>query len=81
MIIKPRVLLTARIIYWLPDRCGLLQEFMLQHEDELPDLPRLWEFVQFWRTSVEGKLRRVEYAYRPTAGITLRTSSFNGTIQ
>jgi uncharacterized protein Usg len=51
-------LTTAEIIYRLPDHPALLQSFIWQKFD-LPDLPELRKFLEFWKLNIEGKLHSV----------------------
>ncbi|MEK7098736.1 MAG: hypothetical protein AAB908_02430 [Patescibacteria group bacterium] len=60
LVIAPKVLVSARFLYF-PARSGVLREFNLQHDDVLPDLPWLFDFISFWKREIDGKLRRVEW--------------------
>ena len=52
-------LTTAEIIYRLPDHPALLQSFIWQKFDLAPDFPELNKFLEFWKSSIEGKLHSV----------------------
>lgn len=52
-------LTTAEIIYHLPDHPKLLQTFIWQDYDKLPDFPKLLRFLEFWSKSLDGKLHSV----------------------
>ena len=52
-------LTTAEIIYRLPDHPALLQTFIWQKFDLAPNFPELQKFLEFWKTSIEGKLHSV----------------------
>lgn len=60
-----RVRTTAEILYWRPDHPQLLQSYLWQDDDLIPGLPKLRGFLKFWRSKLEGKLHRVEYAWYP----------------
>jgi uncharacterized protein Usg len=49
-------LLTAHITYRRPDHKWLLQEFLWQDYDALPDYPKLMRFLTFWQREIEGPL-------------------------
>ena len=49
-------LLTAHITYRRPDHLWLLQDFIWQDYDALPDYPKLIRFLRFWQTKIEGPL-------------------------
>lgn len=56
----PKRLVTAQVFYRLPDYRSILQFFVLQKEDEVPECPRILEFLEFWSRSIEGPLHSVE---------------------
>ncbi len=56
-------LVTSEILYQLPDFPSLVQEFIWQEYDRVPELPRLWEFLKFWELHIDGPLVKVSYAY------------------
>ena len=55
-------LVTAEIIYRLPDHPTLLQTFVWQNYDIAPDFPGLRKFLNFWQRSIEGRLHTVKVA-------------------
>ncbi|NDE90969.1 MAG: hypothetical protein EB059_07525 [Alphaproteobacteria bacterium] len=55
-------LTTAEILYRIPDHPQLLQSFIWQDLDLLPQFPVLRRFLSFWQTSLEGKLYQVRIA-------------------
>jgi uncharacterized protein Usg len=57
-------LLTARILYYMPDHQSLLQEFIWQTYDEAPDFPELYKFLRFWREKLDGPIHAVYIAHR-----------------
>lgn len=58
-------LITAEILYHLPDHPTLLQSFIWQQYDVAPDFPMLQRFLDFWERSIEGKLHSVKLASVP----------------
>ena len=56
-------LLTAHIIYRRPDHLWLVQDFIWQEYDALPDFPRLMKFLHFWRTKLDGPLVSVRVSH------------------
>ncbi|MCB1651948.1 MAG: Usg family protein [Alphaproteobacteria bacterium] len=55
-------LITAKILYHLPDFEALLQEFIWQDYDRAPDFPVLHGFLGFWEEEIEGRLHSVYVA-------------------
>ena len=52
-------LATAEILYHLPDHPTLLQSFIWQNMDIVPDYPELKKFLDFWERNLDGKLHSV----------------------
>ncbi|MBA5777649.1 usg protein [Stappia sp. F7233] len=57
-------LLTAEILYRLPDHPKLLQSFIWQTFDLAPEFPELKKFLDFWQRDLEGPLYSVRLAHR-----------------
>lgn len=54
---------TADIIYRLPDAPLILQQFIWQDDDIVPEFPVLKKFLDFWQKNLDGKLYRVRVAH------------------
>ena len=52
-------LLTAEILYHLPDHPHVLQSFTWQTMDVPPRFPRLISFLDFWSHEIDGMLHSV----------------------
>ena len=52
-------LTTAEILYHLPDHPGILQTFIWQEYDLLPNFPELHKFLDFWAHNIEGRMHSV----------------------
>ncbi|MFQ5957727.1 MAG: usg protein [Alphaproteobacteria bacterium] len=55
-------LTTAEIVYHLPDHPGVLQSFVWQALDMAPRYPVLSRFLEFWQSSLDGKVHSVRVA-------------------
>ncbi len=55
-------LTTAEILYHLPDHPTLLQTYVWQEYDLLPEFPELKKFLDFWERELDGKLHSVTVA-------------------
>ena len=53
-------LTTAEITYHLPDYPDLLQNFIWQELDLVPQFPQLRRFLEFWSHNLEGRLHSVK---------------------
>jgi uncharacterized protein Usg len=52
-------LLTAEVLFWMPDHPGLLQSFLWQTLDVAPRYPRLARFLDHWRREVDAAIHSV----------------------
>jgi len=57
-------LLTAEILYRLPDHPQLLQSFLWQTEDLAPKFPELNRFLNFWEREIDGSIHSVRVAHQ-----------------
>lgn len=78
-------LATANILYRLPDSSTLVEEFIYQDYDHLPEFPRMRRLVRHWKQTLDGPLVAVtvwhELLDRPTPilsvdGLTLSIDRF-----
>ena len=60
-----RQIVLVDIIYFLPDYRHLLQEFILQMEDLVPDIPHVHHFLDFWRTNIDAVIHEVNVSCSP----------------
>jgi len=68
LMLKGWRLTTAEILYRLPDHPALLQSFVWQELDLLPDFPALKKFLDFWEKKIEGKLYSVKICHADVIG-------------
>lgn len=64
MMLKGYGLTTAEFFYRMPDYGHVLNTFIWQDYDIAPDHPRLFEFVAFWQSEIEGPLHSVKFVHR-----------------
>lgn len=57
-------LTTAEILYRLPDHPTILQSYVWQDYDQVPEFPVLETFLDFWQREIEGPLHSVKVAYQ-----------------
>jgi len=60
--------LTAEILYRMPDHPHLLQTFIWQTLDRAPNFPELTRFLTFWQREIEGRLHSVRLAHQDLVG-------------
>lgn len=74
-------LTTAEILYHLPDYPELLQTFIWQDYDLPPNFPKLLDFLNFWESSLEGRLHSVRIAHSSPLFIPImRFPGFSGNL-
>ena len=61
--IQPVVL---RVYYWMPDYNNILQEFMWQLNDVVPEYPRVHKFLIHWHDNIEAVIETVEVSHGRT---------------
>lgn len=61
--LKGATLVTAEVLYYMPDHPKLLQTFMWQTLDMAPQLPRLSQFLDFWRREIEAVIHSVRVSH------------------
>lgn len=57
-------LTTAEFFYRMPDYTHVLNSYIWQEYDLAPDHPKLFEFVEFWKETIEGPLHSVRFTHR-----------------
>lgn len=62
MLIKDYRLTTVEILYRLPDHPALLQSFVWQEIDLVPEYPGLHKFLTFWRRELDASIHSVRVA-------------------
>ena len=53
---------TVQVVYYIPDYLNIVQEFMWQTEDQLPEYPRITKFLNYWDKNIDGPIKEV-YIY------------------
>lgn len=61
--LSTRVLVTVGITYYRPDFRSILQEFVWQTPDIVPELVRVHKFLCFWKDHIDAVVERVEVTY------------------
>ena len=59
LIIKLRELVLVNVNYWLPDYENVLQEFIWQTEDVVPEIPKVHNFLNFWHNNIDAVINEV----------------------
>ncbi|MEM1074452.1 MAG: usg protein [Pseudomonadota bacterium] len=57
-------LTTAEFYYHMPDYQNVLNSYIWQDYDLAPDHPKLFKFVEFWQSELDGPLHSVRFTHR-----------------
>ena len=60
MILKKLQLVTIDIFYYRPDYTSIIQEFLWQTEDIVPDLRRTHKFLNHWHQNIDAVVQEVQ---------------------
>ena len=60
IILRRKELILVGVIYYLPDYKSLLNEFYCQFDDIVPDIPRVHEFLNYWKNNIEAPIKEVK---------------------
>ncbi len=60
--IKKWTVATVQVVYYIPDYVHIVNEFMWQTEDTLPEYPRITKFLDYWDKNIECPIKEV-YIY------------------
>ena len=53
-------LVTIDVFYYRPDYRSLIQEFIWQTEDEVPELRRVHKFLNHWHQNIDAVIQEVQ---------------------
>ena len=62
MILRRKSIGTVAILYWMPDYNNVLQEFVWQTSDIVPEYPRVHRFLNYWQENIEAVISEVRIA-------------------
>lgn len=67
-ILSTPVLVTVNVTYYRPDYRNILQEFLWQVPDVVPQLIRVHRFLNFWREEIDAVIHQIEVAIPDKTG-------------
>jgi uncharacterized protein Usg len=59
MLLRRKSLITVNVVYFRPDYVHILNEFIWQTDDLVPELPRVHRFLRYWHTSIDAIISEV----------------------
>ena len=61
MIVKE--LVTVHDYYWMPDYNNVLNQFIWQTKDIVPEIPRVHKFLNFWHEEIDAVINEVQVSF------------------
>ena len=61
-ILRKWTVATVQVVYYIPDHQHIVNEFMWQTADQLPEYPRITRFLDYWDKNIDGPIKEV-YIY------------------
>ena len=62
LILKKWTVASVQVVYYIPDYMNLVNEFIWQTEDQLPEYQRITRFLDYWDKNIDGPIKEV-YIY------------------
>ena len=59
IIFENHTLVSVNVLYFLPDYSHIVNEFLWQTLDISPKFPRVHKFLDFWKKSIDAKIKKV----------------------
>jgi uncharacterized protein Usg len=59
ILLKRKELVLVGVIYYMPDYKNLVNEFYCQFDDIVPDIPRVHQFLNYWKTNVHAIIKDI----------------------
>ena len=53
---------SVQVVYYIPDYLNIVNEFIWQTEDQLPEYPRITRFLDYWDKNIDVPIKEV-YIY------------------
>ena len=62
MILRRKSIVTVDILYWMQDYDNILQEFVWQTKDVVPEIPRVHKFLDYWHKNIDAVISEIKVA-------------------
>jgi len=68
MILSNPMLTTLQVYYYIPNYTNIIQEFVWQYNDSLPEFPRTHKFLNYWHSNIDAVIADIQLAYIDKCG-------------
>lgn len=76
MIIKRKEIVIVNVLYYRCDYKNLLQSFVWETEDVVPEIPRVHMFLNYWKNNIEAIIKEVIVSSSTTQNKEYNTTGF-----
>lgn len=52
-----------QIFYYMPDYTDIIQEFVWQTDDIIPEIPRIHKFLNYWHKNIDATIAEIIVSY------------------
>ena len=59
MLIRKKHIVTVDIFYYRPDYQSIIQEFVWQTEDQVPEYYRVHRFLNYWKDNIDAIVKEI----------------------
>jgi uncharacterized protein Usg len=49
---------TVQVVYYIPDYLHIVNEFVWQTEDQIPEFPRITKFLNYWDKNIDCQSKK-----------------------
>jgi uncharacterized protein Usg len=63
-------IVTVDVFYYMPDYQSLIQEFIWQTPDKVPELYRVHKFLNYWHKNIDAVVKEILVTYDSSLGPT-----------
>ena len=68
MVLSNHTLTTLQVYYYIPDYTSIIQEFVWQYNDSLPEFPRTHKFLNYWHHNIDAVIADIRLGYIDKGG-------------
>ena len=61
VILHPTMLVTVRVLYYVPGTHVLAPDFIWQVNDVVPEIPRVHKFLRYWHDNLDAVISDVDW--------------------
>jgi uncharacterized protein Usg len=68
ILLRKSVFVTVDVLYYMPDFEHIVQEFIWQTEDLIPEMTRVKKYLNHWSEEIEAVVKQVKVGYASDRG-------------